>query len=703
MEGAKVQLGDSEPRISTLPTSLSDAYRKKLGENIDLSKRQEKRIKKFLKNSIREYIEDTGPLHRMLEEWNDLAEGVPKESNIPLDWAPADHVPICETYLDVYRSVEQRSILNASTIWYTEFEPGFEQLADYVAGIDEMVNWKARNEWNIEDAIRGVLPPTNRDGLAWIQVVWAEDYKKRADILLITNEDELLKEFPSPEEAGISPEEWKKLQSQAQKASEEAPLEIPITFEKRTYYGNKGEIVELIDFVCIPASVPSIKHPLCRGYGKRFWERKGNIKQKVRDEVYYDKAAKELLKKEKGTQPSSYIRSQDEHEGLGRSGAKEQFEEYELVVRGSLEENDDGTWNEEEQEYFVVYNYEHDILLRCTEYPYRVEHYAPFRIDSRANRLIGKGIPQKVMQMNDSIDKLHNNRIMSHQIANIPSFKGKKGAKRDFDAYAEENMWSPGCIFWLDDPEAFMQFPVQPTDQGASLLDEQHAVKLMDQYLGSATSVLSGGVAPGDPSAPGNKTAMMIQQSNLRMDFPIDELREGVEEVGAICLSHLYQFGPPQLEYLKDELIEGKAVRKTETIHKKYLRKGLKLKMSGVTVLQNPEAELMKGFQMREFLLQEPLFANSAERRTKQLQDTLRNGRVPGRKEYVPTIEEAHQAQVQLEMEAQEAREVEEEKQRQAEIDANLANAKKDLEIKNTAQKVAESNLGYGGEHAGTA
>lgn len=690
---AKVVVDSQEARVATLPRSLTDSYRQKLGELLDLTDEQKRRIKAWLKDRLNEWKNDTTELHRMLEADNDLVEGIVTETDFPFEGCSNVHIPVTEMYMEVYKSVEKRSILGADLLWYGETDA--DELQDLLAQVEEMMNYKARHEWNIEKCLSQVFWTTGRDGLGIIQCTWVEDYESARDIVLLTNEEDFLTEFPSPEEAGLSEQEYMQLWKYViENASLDMPVEVPITFEKLLYYGCKGEVVELIDFVTIPATVPDIKDENCRGYGKRFHLRKGVIRKKRDDKVFYEEAANNLIKKQgRATPTNSYTQAKDYAEGLKRSN-KDDLELFELAVKGRL----DGDEDEKGERWFLVtYSLEHDELAACFEYPYRVPFYSLFRINGRPGRLIGRSIPAKTRDMNDEIDTQHNQRINARTISAVPSFKAQANSKKELDPMLRENKWRPGGIFWLTDFNSFDQFRVQPVEQGESLEEENNDFKILDLYLGSAVSLLSGSTSPGDPNAPGNKTAIMIQQSNLRMDDPLSELREGVSELGNICLSHLYQFGPPILPYQSEMAQSGGIKKVMNTLHKKFLRKGIRLEMKGITVTQNPDAEMQKGFQLYQMLMNEPTFAQNPDSRVTVLRDALRAGRVQGRQKYLPTPQEVQAQQVQIQQQAMIQQELAKAQAAKQQADdaakATLAAAKQHLAQKTTAEKLAEHSL----------
>jgi hypothetical protein len=189
---------------------------------------------------------------------------------------------------------------------------------------------------------------------------------------------------------------------------------------------------------------------------------------------------------------------------------------------------------------------------------------------------------------------------------------------------------------------------------------------------------------------------MMIQQSNLRMDDPLYDLRSGVAKLGDICLSHLYQFGPPILEFQSQAGAQNGRTE-TKSIHKKYLRTGIRMKMQGITVMQNPEAEMAKRLQTHQILLQEPMYAQNGKLRVEGLRDALNAGRVPGRRKLLPPPEEIEQMEIDLRKKAmmQMAQEQQAAQAQQAEaaMKAKIDQTKKALQIRDLARKTAEQNL----------
>ncbi len=689
-KGAKVDVSN----IKVL--DLAQAQKERLGSLLELTKPQVDRIKKRLRKEIELWMEETEELHRMLEEDNDLVEGIVDETDFPWEGAYNTHVPLTGTYMAIFRSVERRSILGADVIWYGEMMPGApEALRSALAAIEEMMNYKARKEWNIADCLSDVIWNTNRDRLGILQIVYAEDYEFVSDTAIITGPEDFIAEFPTPEDAGLSARQYgQALEQIAGEATELRPVEIPYTAERVKYQGPKGYVIDLVNFAVFPPTVEDIDHENCRGYGKRFPFRKGVVRRKMKEGVWYKDAAKRILKAGEGaTETPAFILAQEEIDGISRSDAGRDFWFFELVYKMDLGENGKAR-GPREKKFLFTYSFEHDELVSAMDYPYRVDHYALFKIEPRPNRLLAGSIPQMTRGLNDEVDVQHNQRNNSRTISSVPSFKARKGANNDFDPHAEENQWRPGVIFHLDEPDAFEQFKVQPVDLGESMAEESNNMKLLDLRTGAAASLLSGGVAPGDPSAPGNKTNAQIGQSNLRMDDPIFDLRKGVEKVGEICLSHEYQFGPMIIQFL-GQTEDGQPV--TKTIHKRFL-KGVRMRMKAVTAANNPDAAFAQAMSLYAVGTKDPNIAQDPDSLYKLLRNAMRAGRIEGRDDLFPplqvikqrAIERQKAAMVQMEQEKQAAAA----KQAQDAQKANLAEAKRSMQLRKTARDITDKALG---------
>ena len=675
------------------------------GQLLDLSDEEISKIKRRLKKELEAWRGDTADLHEKLQHWDDLAEGIIDESDEPFEGAFQTHIDIIGIYLKIYTAVIKRSILGSDMIWYTEADPGYDNLDALLPKIDTMMNYKARAEWNVGEMLGEVVHPACRDGLAYLKFIPVHQEEEIEEKIILGSTEDFQEEFPSPEDGDLEPQEWQMLgELVASQASPEAPIEVPITVPHTIYDGPKAYLVERINFVTFPATARSLERESCRGFGDRFYIRREEVRQKMEAGEWHEDACKEFLHKtaKKGSeQVPDYMLNREEMVGIARSENADDYEFYELVCYMRLDKKT-------EKKYHFVYCMEPNLLMMSKMYEYRVHsNYARFRIDRRAGQLDGRSVVGKLEFPSEEIDQLHNQRFQSWQITNIPSFKASTDMQKEWDDMAKDVRWSPGVVFFMKDPSKFEQFNVHPTDQGQTMQEEQNLFRIIALIMGIDAFLASGRPSPEDPTAPGNKTIALIDQGNIGMEEPISEIRYGVEEAGEICLSMLYQFGDPKISFKTKE--GQKTV--TDTIVKRVLRSGIKVKMQGVNVIMNSEAEFKKWMERAILLAKtEPLIAGDPERRTELVRTALRAGRFYNADKILPTIEEIRQKQIdtmkiaiqQMMMEQQQQQEAAAVAQAQAEEQQKkqVMSALSDkVRMEKITQQLIEQTLAKGGNN----
>jgi hypothetical protein len=609
---------------------------------LDLTEKQKARIRRTLSDEIEAWESDAGELQDKLKHWYDLSEGIIDETDEPYPNAYQTHIDLIGIYLKVYASIEKRSILGPETLWFSETDPEHDELQDQLPDIDNMMNYKARAEWNIAESIGEVMPLANRDGLGILKIPHVEQTEEVEDKIILTSESDFFVEFPGPADAGLSRTDWETLhQLVLEKASEETPIEVPIEYERINYFGPKAYIVERANFVTFPANARSLDKEYCRGIGDRFYIRREEVRDKMDKGEWYKDACKEFLRKTKKNPPegSEYRTNQESISGINRGDQTDDHEFYETSYWMRID------FKGNEKRYVFIYSKEHNILMFAKMYWYRAKnYYALFRIERRANQIDGKSIVGQLEFINEEIDLLHNMRVQGWQISNIPSFMMETSLNRDLDMDADENLWRPGVVFHLPPGtfDKFRQFDVRATDQGQTMQEERDLFKVAALIMGIDAFLASGRPSPDDPDAPGNKTELLVNQGNIRMEDPISELRYGVEDAGEICMNHLYQFGPAEIEFIGQEGNRNK----TKHVSKRLFRTGIRLKMQGVSVVMNSENEFNKWIQRWSIAIREPLIAKNAKYRIEPLRMAFKAGRVPNADRYVPSVEEAEQENI---------------------------------------------------------
>lgn len=640
-----VEIIKSKPKKSNKkdPIAYSQEYQNMLGSLIHLDEKQEKRLIRKLCREIEDWKSDTQELHNTLKDWSDLIDGVVTDDNPIYDGAPNIHIDLVGICMKIYHTIATRSILGQQEVWYGLTTTDSDLADQWIDKIEEMVNVKTEVEWNLKEMMRDAIYCGARDGLAVLKVPYAEDYEKFREVLSVESIEQLMDEFDGNLEAsGLSQDEIVDLTQRVEsEASINNPVEIVIEYDKPAYIGPKAYLIERINFVTFPANAKSLFKEDCRGHGDRYLLRIGEVKRRGAEKIWFKDSVDFLLKKKQYAESLDYDRNRDENSGISDSGAKDKIEFMDLVFYHDADE--DGI----EEKYLLTIAPEHKKLMALMDYPYRTDYYAIFRREKKPGQLDGRSMVGELEGLNDEIDHRHNSRSMSMDITNVPSFKAKKSAKDDFDPNAEENKWKPGVVFWLKDPESFEQFRVQPVNYGESLNEESYLMNLASLIVGFNIYTFSGGAMPEDPNAPGNKTAMLIEQGNLRMQNVLEELRFGVDKVSEIVLSHLYQFGGSQIQY---KTIDDNGRFVTKEFPKKVLRSGVILRMRAANVVTNADDELKRWIFTRQLMLSEPAIANDTKKRVSLLRKTASRANLYGLDKIIPTDQEIQMFELQQAM-----------------------------------------------------
>ena len=625
------------------PVAYSQEYQNMLGSLIHLDDKDKKKLVKKLTNEINDWKNDSAELHKTLEDWSDIIDGVVEQTEWPYEGAPNIHIDLIGICMKIYHTIATRSILGQQEIWYGITTTDSDLADQWIDKVEEMVNVKTETEWNLKEMMRDAFYCGARDGLAVLKIPYAEDYEKLKEVIYIESVDQLLDEFDGDlSSSGLDKETIAELmQRVTSEASPENPVELVIEYDKPVYIGPKAYLVERINFVTFPANARSISKEDCRGHGDRYFLRKGEVKRRGADKIWFKESVDFILNKKKYDEDSNFNKNRDENIGLGDEGSKDRLEFFDLVYYCDID--DDGR----EEKYLLTFSVENKTLMGIMDYPYRTDYYALFRREKRPGQLDGRSIVGELEYLNDEVDHRHNSRSLSMDITNIPSFKAKRSAQDDFDPSAEENKWRPGVTFWLKDPESFEQFKVQPVDYGQSLAEENNLMKLASLIVGFDIYTFSGKAMPEDPNAPGNKTAMLLEQGNLRMQNVLEELRYGVDKVSEIVLSHLYQFAASQVAY---KTIDQNGRFVTKEFPKKVLRSGVLLRMRAANVITNADDELKKWIFVRQLMLSEPVIANDAKKRVALLRKTASRANLYGLDKIIPTDQDLQMFELQQAM-----------------------------------------------------
>ncbi len=600
---------DRETRVTKLPVKTAGIYRRRLKLNAE----DEIKIKALCKTIWDETQTNTTFLRNKLKRWNDLFEGVRQEKTFPWKGACSTHVPLIEIHLAILHTGVVSTILDNDPVYYVRtMVPGLAGSDDVDPNIEWFLNWVCKVQLKMDTTLSEIIHNAFRDPLACGCLDWVEELKKVYDIRVYSDPEAFLADFPEPKDAGVSEVSYRAILAQI---ASEGQAQVKVEERVVSYRGPRLRVVELKDLIVYPATSPTFEY--AQFVGDQIRQRVAYFENRAKLD-WFDKDEVEKLKKQPGKNSAidSISSSQDRIEGVGRS--RQMPDEYD-VMQGILKYDFNGEGDE--QMYMVVYNPDTDALLRFEDFPYihNRNNYIPFRTERKSNRLLGRCVPQKLEDINEEVDTSHHQRIDSRTIATVPSFKKIETA--DFDPTRADQKFFPGVTFKVRAMTEVQQFDIRQTDLGESMQEESNLFGIAEQ-LDGASMLRSGRESQRDPRAPAKKIAYLLQQSNVRIDTYIKELRIGMNELAAQILELYYQFSPETVVFPIENPDTQKWVQ-AEIVRSKFRNNNMSIDIAHTSVTDNPDTAAQRAMIEYQLLSKEPLIGSNIMRRYQLVRDLV--------------------------------------------------------------------------------
>ena len=608
---------DPETHVVKLAKVDANSYRKLL----PLSEEKMIRVKKLMKTAVQEWRDNTKYQNNKLLTSVDRLEGISQAKDYPWPNSSNLNIPYTEIQILIATDIVSSTLLEADPVmFFKEMLPARQGHAEEHVDpkIEWWFNWVWKNQLNLDEETRMAFLLAFRDPLSVMVLDWVVENPKEYSVQVFETVEDFQKRFPTPESAGVPESTYQSWIGQLGLMQE--PIELEIEERVVRYRGPKARTVELKDFVRYPVASRNIAYT--QFHGDQYRERKPYFQGMVnRGQFYKEETEKMLEANPKNAAMDDISQQLDTIEGI--SSNRRTPDEYDCV-RGNLKTdlNDDG----EEEFYHVVYNPEHDKLLRMERFPYwhNRSNYVPFRIRRKPNRLLGRCFMDMLFDINEEINTQHNQRIDSRTITTVPSFLVNVN-ETDLLMRMErrDTYFYPGVRFPVSNMNNMKQLETK-VDFAGTLQEEQNLFQIGDMLTGTASSGARSGVAEKrDPRASGKKQMAQIQQSNQRIDGYIRELRGSLVEVAWQVLELYYQFSPDSvLEYASYDETTAAWIR--NEIKRVQLRnRNMTIEPSRSTVLDSPDALLQRAFTDYEIWAKEPLVGMNIKRRWELVRETM--------------------------------------------------------------------------------
>jgi len=611
---------------------LADVDPKTVRVLMDLTPDQRVRVKQVMKDAVMEWRSNTRLQNNKLLTAVDRMDGIATTKSYP--WANSSNlnVPYTEIQILIASDITASTTLDAEPAFFIrELMPARKDMPEESVDpkMEWWLNWVFKKQLNLDSSARMAIFLAYRDPLAITVLDWVEEYPKEFSTEIFDSVEDLQKRFPDAEAAGVSQDTYDKWMGMVGIGHQSIALEI----EERVvrYRGPKSREVELKDFVRYPVNSKDLSYTIF--HGDVYRERKPYFKAALNRKWFYKTETEELLNSNpKNQSMDSISQKMDSNEGI--SGNRRKPDEYDCV-RGNLrmDLNGDG----EEEFYHVVYNEDHDKLLRMEKYSYwhNRSNYILWRIRRKANRLLGRCFIDMLNDINEEMNTQHNQRIDSRTITTVPTFKIQAN-ETDLISRMErgDGHFYPGQK-WIMQSTKNMEMLETKVDFQGTLQEEQNLFQIGDMLTGTASSGARSGMAEKkDPRASGKKQQAQIQQSNQRVDGYIRELKVSLEEMASQTLELYYQFSPESaLAYNFYDESSGNFIR-NEIQRTKLRNRNMTIETARTSVLDNPDAILQRAATDYQMWKDEPLVGMNLKRRWQLVHDTM----VAERKKNIPKL-----------------------------------------------------------------
>lgn len=578
-------------------------------KQVNLSDTKKAEIKKLLKQCWDEWNANTSNLRSKLLRYNNIMEGIKEPKNFPWSGSSNLHIPLIEIHISILHSVASSTMLDMDPIWYVKpIQDGVAEDVD--TDIEKFLHAKSKIEMKVDQILSDIYWNAYRDGNGNGVLDWVEEYDKQYDSKTYMSVEDFQRDYPDPDSAGVTPEEYQGYLAEILQDGETNILEEQIM---ATYAAPKLRLVEEKDLIVIPTTSPDFEYAMF--VGDAFVERKDFYRRMVKNDEWFDKLETQKIIDSTGLSaaPDDVTSSQDQIEGLGRARQTPADEIY--AMQGLLKYDLDGDGIEEK--FLIVYHPDTNSLARIERFPYWHNrcHYITWRFKKRPKRRNGQSVPDQLIDINEEVDTQHNQRVDSRTITLVPSFK--KLDTSSFDPTRNNQKFYPGCTFKMANFNEVQQWDIKQTDMGQSMQEESSLFQIADQRTG-ASQLRSGDQTKQDPRAPAKKVALLLQQSGTRIDDHMRELRYGTEELGYQILELYYQFSPDSISYPKFNP-ETQQFVKTQIARAKLRNRSMLLQVARTSIMDNPSQTVQRLLTIYQILSKEPLVAGNILRRREML------------------------------------------------------------------------------------
>lgn len=488
---------------------------------LDLDKEQEDRLLNIISKAVDNYESNTKDFREQLYNWDDQYEGVLQPKTFPWEGCANYHVPITELNVN---SLYSRVIKRFRTMEYLRVK-AYRDNKDRALLTQKYLRYLFEKKMKYTDLLMSVGRDILKYGSGVFITTW--DYYERTKKMVVPKQKQ--------KKVGTDP-----LTSQP---IYDMVTEYVIEEQTTLCQTPKIEWVDLTDYM---RSEESNRFVEPTWEARRIWMSATEFYQKAQHNEYNQKEVVKIINDEFSKLP-------EDQQLVAKLNEREIIEWWGWIT---LDEPEDDELIEPER---IVFTYDRKAkkILKVMRFPYFFDesNFTVINMERRSTTWKGRGMCQKLEQVNIEMDKLHDLYIDSAAIVTCKSFKKRRGADTNF---LLENFY-PGVV-WdvgkMDDIEVMQMgdVPIAPANE----------LKMLEGLAAKQTGIgayqTGQDVGPSQPTASGQLA--VIQEGNITLDEIAKEFTFGTIRMAQQVLQMVKQFRP------EDEFLEVMDEADAEIVNK---------------------------------------------------------------------------------------------------------------------------------------
>jgi hypothetical protein len=531
--------------IAKIRRDVSDIESSYTNSRLTIGPRKLKQLENIVKRNYNAWDESYGKVRQDLKELNALMEGTQEKTDFPFGAESSSQIDLrlpAEKFRS-FRANFRRTVFGNPQLIVAVPQPGLKLKNDERNKLENAVNWTIKETCNLENILKDSDLPCFRDGMALIYGEYVREIETGIDCKTYTDVTLFQEDYPDAETAGCNEETYQEiLNALLAEGDNEIRVEYELDFVSRN--GPEYTLFPLINFIHYPFYPDKIKD--LNIYGYTFKEGRNKFLEKKKHGYYYQESVDEISDKfENATYDDEWDAERDRVEGIA-TDYKDAYKFANLIAKADLD-NDSRV-----EVYKVIYWPEKEKILRVEQYKVRrnIPCIVPFKLIGRDGRLAGVSLLKDGKDMFGEINAMHRHRSNRRRLTDSVTIIAPNSMK---ESLGDSFQFTPGGILWTPSElfakgEVPRQFAIQNIGNDDSSRDESMTIRFLEGLMGPSLG-MSGQEDPGDPSAPGNKTAMLLQQANYRVADYIDEWKRSIPDIVNLHIALMYQNSKSKLGF----------------------------------------------------------------------------------------------------------------------------------------------------------